>query len=161
MTNAIPAPILASRVDDWQEVNGEVCRCFHEVNRPIPDVSGAYYSCSGRQLPDGSVAEREMYVQIPSDVYSETAVRSIIRALSVGLADLREGDQCNPKTRLCFTCKELGPIAYVDAADRRHCLDCVASGTYPLGSAIRVGAAVRPASRALLPCAWRRWQPPS
>jgi hypothetical protein len=92
-TNTILAPALAVAVGDWQEVNGEVCRYFHEADHHIHGVPGAYYCFSGRQLANGSVAEREMYVHIPHDVYSQAGVRSIITALSAGLTDFRSGQE--------------------------------------------------------------------
>jgi hypothetical protein len=64
----LPAPTRAVVVDDWQEVNGEVCRYFHEANHTIPGVPGAYYSFTGRQLANGSITDREMYVEIPREV---------------------------------------------------------------------------------------------
>jgi hypothetical protein len=70
-------------------VNGEVYRYFHEADHPIPGVSDAYYSFTGRQLADGSITDREMYVEIPREVIPEAGVRSIIGALSAGLTDLR------------------------------------------------------------------------
>jgi hypothetical protein len=91
MTSTIPAPTLAVEVDDWQEVNGGVCRYFHEADRPIPGVSGAYYSFTGRQRANGSITDREMYVEIPRDVISEAGVRSIIATLSAGLSDFLGG----------------------------------------------------------------------
>jgi hypothetical protein len=88
ITSTIQVPTPAVVVDEWQEVNGEVCRYFHEADHPIPDIPGAYYGFTARQRTDGSVADREMYVNIPADVFSEADMRSIVEALSEGLSDL-------------------------------------------------------------------------
>jgi hypothetical protein len=101
-TNTISAPTYAVDVDDWEEVNGEVCRYVHEADHLILHVPGAFYGRTARQLPDGSVVDREMYVHIPHAVLSEAAVQSIIASLSAGLADMLSeapGDGPTPRPR--------------------------------------------------------------
>jgi hypothetical protein len=136
MTNTTPAPTRAVFVDDWQEVNGEVSRYFHEAHHPIPGVPGAYYSFAGRQLADSSVVDREMYVhprrrflggRRPINYWGLVggAYRSPRWSPGKRTHVRSGGNAISLKTHVCFECHELRDLAHERAVAAATAVQCM------------------------------------